>query len=107
MKLVYMCFVSNGFDDHFIKLVCSATSGKEFLPGIVREYWKASTGITDAAGPYVVALDLETLRAKPIGMFQLYRDGKIYAQVGRGEFSGKPETPESFDETVLQRMGDL
>jgi len=104
MKLVYLCFVSNGFDDHFMKLVCCAGSGREFLSGMVREYWKATAGLKDAVGPYVIALDLETLRAKPLGSFQISKDGKIFAQVGRAEFSGRPETPESFEELARARM---
>jgi len=106
MKLVYLCFVSNGFDDHFMKLACCAGTGKEFLAAIVRDYWKATVGLQDAVGPYVLALDLETLKAKSLGHFQISKDGKVFAQIARGEFSGRPETPETFEERAKQVMAD-
>jgi len=98
MKLVYLCFVSNGFDDHFMKLACCAGSARDFLTAMVRDYWKATVGLKDAVGPYVLALDLETQKATSLGHFQLSKDGKVFAQIGRGEFSGRPETPETFEE---------
>ena len=106
MKIVYVCFVSNGFDDHFIKLVCASLGAKEFLAAVGREYWKASAGIADAAGPYVLAVDLETMHVKPLGLFQLFRDGKLYAHVGRGEYSGKAETPEELEMEVARAMSE-
>ena len=106
MRIAYMCFVSNGFDDHFIKLACSSLTAKEFLPSVAREYWKSSTGVKDAAGPYILAVNLETLQAKALGLFQLYRDGKLYAHIGRGEYSGKPETPEDLEEAVARKMSE-
>lgn len=98
MKIVYMCFVSNGFDDHFKALVCSSMGEKEFLTGVVRDYWKASSTVQDAASPYFLAVDLDTLQAKPIGFFKLEKDGKVYAQVARGQYSGKPVDAEDLKE---------
>jgi hypothetical protein len=102
MKIVYMCFVSNGFDDHFMTLVSSGMSPREFIPSVVKEYWKSSSLLKDAAGPYIVALNLETLQARPLGPFKLDRDGKLYAQISRGQYSGKPETPEELQERAEQ-----
>lgn len=98
MKLVYMCFVSNGFDDHYKSLVTSSMSPREFLPNVVKEYWRVSALLKDAVCPYFVAVDLETMQARPLGVFRLDRDGKIFAQVSRGQFSGKPESPDDLRE---------
>jgi hypothetical protein len=98
MKIVYLCFVSNGFDDHFKTLVCSSMSEKEFLAGVAREYLKASSSHQDAVSPYFLAVNLDTLQAKPIGFFKLEKDGKIYAQVGRGQYSGKAVDPDDLKE---------
>ncbi len=102
MKIAYMCFVSNGFDDHFKSLVCSSMSVREFLPGIVKEYWKASAYLKDAVGPYVIAVHLETLQAKPLGAFKLEKDGNLFAQTGRGQYSGKPASPDDIRERAEQ-----
>jgi len=104
MRLVYLCFVSNGFDDHFLRLVCCSASGKDILTGMVRDYWRAAMGLQDAVGPYVLALDLDTMKAKPLGRFQLSKDGKVFAQIARGEFSGKPETAETLEERARRVM---
>ena len=98
MKLVYMCFVSNGFDDHFKTLVTSSMSPREFLPGIVKEYWRVSALLKDAVCPYLVAVDLDTMQVRPLGVYRLDRDGRIFAQVSRGQYSGKPETPDDLRE---------
>lgn len=106
MKIVYMCFVSNGFDDHFLTMVCSSMNVREFLPSIVREYWKSSSWLTDAAGPYIIAVNLETLQVKPLGLFRLEKDGKIYAQIGRAEYSGKPESPDDMRERAERKLNE-
>ena len=98
MKLVYMCFVSNGFDDQYQSLVCSSMNAGEFLTNVVREYWKAAALLKDAVAPYFIALNLDTLQVKSLGFFRLEKDGKIYAQTGRGQFSGKPASPEDLQE---------
>lgn len=98
MKIVYMCFVSNGFDDHYRALACASMNVKDFIPAVVREYWKASSTVQDAASPYFLAVDLDTLHAKPIGFFKIEKDGKIYAQVGRGQYSGKPVDADDLKE---------
>ena len=104
MKIAYMCFVSNGFDDHFLAPVCSGMNVREFLPNVVREYWKSSSWLTDAAGPYVIALNLDTLQVKAIGLYKLDRDGKLYAQTGRGQYSGEPESPDDLRERAIQKL---
>jgi hypothetical protein len=104
MKIAYLCFVSNGFDDHFLTLVCSNMNVREFLSGVVREYWKSSSWLTDAVGPYVLAINLDTLETKPLGLFKLDKDGKMYAQIGRGQYSGKPESPDDLRERAQQQL---
>ena len=96
MKLVYMCFVSNGFDDQYKSLVCSSMNAREFLPNVVREYWKASALLKDAVAPYMLAIKLETLQVKSLGFFKLERDGNLFPQTGRGQFSGKPASPDDL-----------
>ncbi|HMK39766.1 MAG TPA: hypothetical protein VK569_10520, partial [Bacteroidota bacterium] len=98
MKIAYLGFVSNGFDDHFLAHVFSGMNVREFHAGLVREYSKASSWLEDAAGPYLVAVNLETLQAKPLGMFKLDRGGKLYPQIARGQFSGKADTPDDLKE---------
>jgi hypothetical protein len=105
MKIVYMCFVSNGFDNHFLSLACSSMSAEEFIPNVVREYWRAASTLKDAAAPYVIALNLETLQAQPLGIFRLERDGKLYGPMGRGTFSGKPEDPDDLRERAKKMLG--
>lgn len=106
MKIAYMCFVSNGFDDHFMTMACAGTNVRELLPNIVREYWKSTALLKDAAGPYLIAVDLETLRTKPLGLFKLEKDGKLYAPVGRAEYSGKPETPDELRELAERKLSE-
>jgi len=43
-------------------------------------------------------VDLETMQARPLGSYRLNRDGRIYAQISRGQFSGKPESPDDLRE---------
>ncbi len=106
MKIAYMCFVSNGFDDHFLALVCSSLNVREFLPNVVKEYWKSSSWLTDAVGPYVLAVNLDTLQVKPLGLFKLEKDGKLYSQIGRGQRSGKPESPDDLREKAEKILSE-
>ena len=106
MKIAYMCFVSNGFDDHFLTLVCSSMNVRGFLPNIARDYWKASSWLEDAVGPYVIAVNLDGLQARPLGLFKLGKDGKLYPQIGRGEYSGKPESPDDMRERAIQKLNE-
>jgi hypothetical protein len=106
MKIAYICFVSNGFDDHYMTMVCSGMNVREFLPNVVREYWKASSWLADAAGPYIIAVNLETLHTRALGLFKLEKDGKLYAQVGRSEYSGKPETPDDLREMAERKLSE-
>ncbi|HTY59279.1 MAG TPA: hypothetical protein VMF59_10690 [Bacteroidota bacterium] len=106
MKLVYMCFVSNGFDDHYRSLVCSSMNAGEFLTGVVKEYGKAAALLNDAAAPYFIALNLDTLKATSLGLFKLEKDGKIFAPTGRGQFSGKPADPDDIRERAEQMLNE-
>jgi hypothetical protein len=98
MKIAYMCFVSNGFDDHFETLVCASLNVRDFQTSVVKEYWKVSTQFKDGVAPYFVALNLETLQAKPLGMYKLDKEGKLFPQMSRGQYSGKPEAPDELRE---------
>jgi hypothetical protein len=98
MKIAYMCFVSNGFDDHFETMVCASINEKEFLAGVAKEYPKASAQIKDGVAPYFLALNLETLEAKPLGTYRLDKDGKVFSPMSRGQFSGKPDSPDDLRE---------
>ena len=102
MKLVYLCFVSNGFDDQYKALVFSSMNVREFIPGVIREYWKVSALLKDAVAPYLLALNLDTLEVKPLGFFKLERDGKLYPPTGRGQFSGKAASPDDLRERAEQ-----
>jgi hypothetical protein len=106
MKILYLCFVSNGFDDQYVKLAYSSMSAKEFVGNMAREYLKASASVKDATSPYTLAVDLETLQVKTLGAFKLDKEGKLYRQVWRGEFSGKAETPEDLEEDVRRRLSE-
>jgi hypothetical protein len=106
MKIAYMSFVSNGFDDHYLAHVCSGINVRDFHAGIVRDYWKASSWLQDAVGPYIIAVDLDTLQTKPLGLFKLEKDGKLYAQTGRGEYSGKPESPDDLREMAERKLSE-
>jgi len=106
MKILYLCFVSNGFDDQFVKLAYSSMSAKEFVGNMGKEYLRSSAGVQDAAMPYTLAVDLENLEVWPLGAFKVDKDGKIYSQVARGEFSGKAETAEDLEEAVRRRLSE-
>ena len=101
-----MSFVSNGFDDHFLAHVSSGLNVREFHTGIVRDYWKASSWLTDAVGPYILVTNLETLQTKPLGLFKLEKDGKLYGQIGRGQQSGKPESPDDLRERAVKVLSE-
>jgi hypothetical protein len=106
MKIGYMCFVSNGFDDHFLSLVCSSMNVREFHSSIVKEYWKSSSWLDDAVGPYILAVNLDTLVVRPLGLFKLGKEGNLYPQIGRGEYSGKPETPDNLRERAEKKLNE-
>ena len=106
MRLAYLCFVSNGLDDHFMKLVCSCMSAKEFLLNVEREYWKCSTGLKDAVGAYSLAVDLDCLRVKALGLSKIEKDGKLYPRIGRGKYSGRPESPEELEQRAELMMNE-
>ena len=106
MKIAYMCFVSNGFDDHYMTMVCSGTNVRDLLPNIVREYWKSTSWLKDAVGPYVIAVNLETLQTRALGLFKLEKDGKLYAPVGSGEYSGKPASPDDLREIAERKLNE-
>jgi hypothetical protein len=79
---------------------------REFLTSIVREYWKSSSWLEDAVGPYILVVNLDTLQVKPLGLFKLGKDGKLYPQIGRGEYSGKPESPDELRERAVQKLNE-
>ena len=64
--------------------------------------WKASPWLEDAVGPYAIIVNPGGLEARPLGLFTPGKDWKLYPQIGRGELSGKPESPDDMREKALQ-----